>query len=94
MIPELLSLLEFSLGRVLGIGYDPKEDIFRLTVRINFSKKLRKGRAKPDIEYKNIATIMNMKITLRLLLSFVNSCYEPLGLVTCITVETYILRNN
>ena len=92
---ETLSLLGAGeLGRVLGIGYVPKDDVFRIIVRINLSKKLRKGRAEPDIEYENIPSIMKMNITLRILLSFVNSCYEPLGLASPITVQFKIpLRN-
>ena len=91
----VLSLLgSGEVGRILGCGWNPTNDVFRIVVRINFSKKLRNGRAEPDLDYASIPHILNMLISLRLLLSFVNSCYEPLGLTSPITVQLKIpLRN-
>ena len=92
---EPLSLLgSGELGRVLGIGWEPSSDVYKVEVKINFSKKLKTGRAEPDLSYDDIPSIMAMPVSLRLLLSFVNSCYEPLGLTCPITVQLKIpLRN-
>ena len=47
---ETLTLLvSGDLGRILGMGWDPCEDVFKLKVRINLSKKCRKGRTEDDI---------------------------------------------
>ena len=47
---ETLTLLvSGDLGRILGMGWDPCEDVFKFKVRINLSKKCRKGRTEDDI---------------------------------------------
>ena len=88
---EALKLLgSGDLGRVLGMGWEPREDVFKIKVRINLSKKYKRGRSSEDIPYEDIPSIVEMKLTKRLLLSFVNSCYEPLGLTSPITVQMKI----
>ena len=89
---EPLSLLGLgNMGRVLGIGLDPHEDEFKIKVKVNFSKRYKKGKIDDDLNYQDIPSIINMKIMKRLLLSFVNSCYEPLRLFSPITVQMKIL---
>ena len=88
---ETLTLLgSGDLGRILGMGWDPCEDVFKIKVRINLSKKCRKGRTEDDMQYEDIPSILNSKLTKRLRLSFANSCYEPLGLKSPITVQMKI----
>ena len=79
-----------DLGRVLGMGWEPREDVFKIKVRINLSNKYKKGRSSEDILYEDIPSIVEMKLTKKLLLSFVNFCYEPLGLSSTITVQMKI----
>ena len=46
---ETLSLLgSGDLGRVLGIGWEPRSDVFKINVRINFSKKYKSARTEKD----------------------------------------------
>ena len=88
---EPLALLgSGELGRVLGMGWDPKGDKFKIKVRVNLSVKTRKGKTGPDLKIEEIPSIVHMKLTKRLLLSFMNSCYEPLGLTSPITVQMKI----
>ena len=92
---ESLALLgSGEYGRVLGIQWDPQNDILLVKVRINFSKKERKVRTGEDLSLKDIPSIVTIKLTRRLLLSVVNSCYDPYGLLTPLTVQMKIqLRN-
>ena len=81
-------------GRVLGIQWDPENDVLLVKVRINFSKKERNVRTKKDLSLADIPSIVTLKVTRRLLLSVVNSCYDPYGLLSPLTVQMKIhLRN-
>ena len=83
---ETLSLLgSGELGRVLGIQWEPKSDALQVKVRINVSKKYRNARTHKDLNIEEIPSILNIKISRRMLLSIVNSCYDPLGLLVPIT---------
>ena len=87
-----LSLLGTGeLGRVLGIGWDPERDWFRVIVRINLSKRRRsaKGRGK-GLEYDKIPQMVRLIVTKGILLSIVNSCYDPIGLLVAITIQMRI----
>ena len=83
-----------AYGRVLGLQWDPENDVLLVKVRINFSKKERNIRTEKDISLEDIPTIVTLKLTRRLLLSVVNSCYDPYGLLAPLTVQMKIhLRN-
>ena len=79
-----------EIGRVLGVGWDPSEDVFVVRVRINFSKKHKGKRKEPDLELSDLATILNRKVTRRMILTVVMSCYDPYGLLSPITVQLKI----
>ena len=86
---ETLTLLgSGDLGRVLGIGWEPRSDVFKIKVRINFSKKYKSARTET---FDEIPSIVNMKFTKRMILSVVNSCYDPLGLLAPITIQMEII---
>ena len=88
---EELSLLgSGEVGRVLGIGWDPRKDEFKVRVRINVSKKYRSARVGKDLSYDEIPSLVRMKLTRRMLLSIVNSCYDPYGLLSPITIQMKI----
>ena len=78
-----------NLSRVLGIGWDPKDDVFTVKVSINFTKS--NGRTlEADLDYDQIPTIIELKVTKRILLSIVNSCYDPYGLLVALTIQMRI----
>ena len=79
-----------DLGRVLGIGWEPGRDIFKVRVRVNFSRKSKTSGEEKDLEYNDIPLLQEMKITRRLLLSVTNSCYDPLGLLAPVTIQMKI----
>ena len=78
-----------NVSRVLGIGWDPKDDVFTVKVSINLTKS--KGRTLgADLNYDQIPTIIELKVTKRILLSIVNSCYDPYGLLVALTIQMRI----
>ena len=78
---ENLALLDTGeVGRVLGIGWNPKHDEFAVKVRINLFKKFKGARRENDLGYQEIMQLTNRKLTRRMLLGITNSCYDPLEL--------------
>ena len=86
-----LSLLgSDGMERVLGVIWNPEDDVLRVKVRINLSKKYRQARTAKDLDLDEIPSITNMKITRRLLLSITNSCYDVFGILGPITISMKI----
>ena len=77
-------------GKVLGICWDPTLDEFAVQARINLSNKKKGAKTSPDLKYEEILQILTIQVTRRILLSIVNSCYDPLGLLSPITVQLKI----
>ena len=86
--PETLALLGTGeIGRILGIYWDPPKDEFAVIAKINLSKKHKGAHSEPDLSLEEIPNLIKMTFTRRILLSIVNSCYDPLGLLSPITVQ-------
>ena len=79
-----------DMAIVLGIVWDPGDDIFKVKVRVNLSRKYRSTRLERDLNYDEIPSLLEMKISKRMLLSITNSCYDPLGLLSPITIRMKI----
>ena len=87
---ELSLLGSGKVGRVLGVGWKPQTDVLVIEVRINLSKKIRGIRKEADLDDEGIVNILNRKLTRRMLLGVTNSCYDPYGLLSPITVQLKI----
>ena len=89
--PVVLALLgSGDVNRVLGINYNPGTDKLTVTVKINISKKSRGKTTEPDLAYEEIPRILEIKLTRRLILRIVYTCYDPLGLVSVILIQLKI----
>ena len=89
--PETLALLGTGeLGRVLGIYWDPTTDEFAVIAKINISKKIKGAHSEPDMKREDIPRLLHIPLTRRIVLSIVMSCYDPLGLLSPITVRLKI----
>ena len=88
---ENLSLLgSGEVGKVLGICWDPKNDEFSIKVRVNLSKKFKGGRKSQDLQLNEIPSLIQEKLTKRILLSIINACYDLFGFITPITIQLKI----
>ena len=77
--------------KVLGVCWRPVEDLFCFKVTLNFSGK-RKLHTEPDIESHQLTERFPAKLTKRMILSQINSIYEPLGLAGPFTVRAKIMK--
>ena len=79
--------------KVLGTSWRPIEDQFCFKVKLNFSERKRKLRTEPDIEPHQIPEKIPAELTKRMILSQINSVYDPLGLAGPFTVRAEIMMS-
>ena len=77
--------------KVLGVCWRPVEDLFCFKVMWNFSGGKRKLHTEPDIESHQLQERLPAKLTKRMILSQINSIYDPLGLEDPSTVRAKIM---
>ena len=77
--------------KALGTVWNPGKDCFHFEVKLNFSPKSKKLRMGPDLKSEQIPSEIPDLLTKRMILSQVNSIYDPLGLAGPFTVRAKIL---
>ena len=77
--------------KVLGVAWNPVEDKFCFKVKLNFSERKKKLRTEPYIELHQLQEKIPQVLTKRMILSQVNSIYDPLGLAGPFTVRAKIM---
>ena len=87
---DLLLLGAGNIGLVLGIGWDPREDVFTVRVSVSLETKRKAASKESDLGFDQIPSIVKTKVTKRILLSIVNSCYDPYGLLVALTIQMRI----
>ena len=65
--------------KVLGVQWNPVGDYFYFTVKLNFSPRKRKVRTSPNLRVDQIPVGVPVALTKRMILSQINSIYDPLG---------------
>ena len=89
--PERLALLG---EKVLGHTWRPTEDEFVFTIKVNLSTKKRGQKSGQDLVEVDIPRLLQIKLTKRVLLGFVMSQYDPMGIICPLTIIMKIeLRN-
>ena len=87
--PEMLQLMG---DKVLGHTWRSKEDQLVFTVPVNLSTSKKKGeKTSRDLNAEDIPRLPTMILTRRMLLSFVMSQYDPMGLICPLTIKMKIL---
>ena len=64
-INSVLTVDEVGSERMLGVTWEPKEDVFRFSVRINSSTLKKKSRAGPDLSKQDLMENPPQSITKR-----------------------------
>ena len=80
-----------STEKVLGIIQNPVEDYLCFEVKLNFSRKKHKLRVETDSKTNPLPYKIPEQLTKRIILSQVNSIYDPLGLSGPFTVRAKIM---
>ena len=75
-------ILELMGEKLLGHCWRPVDDklVFRIVVNLSTSKR-GKQKLEEDLTVVDVPTLMTIKLTKRMLLGFVMSQYDPMGLI-------------
>ena len=82
---------ENECSKVLGVVWNSKSDRLEFTAKLNFSLKHRKVRTQPDLCRSDVPDMIPAVLTKRMILSQVNSIYDPLGLASPFVVQAKLL---
>ena len=88
---EMLNLSTANEEKVLGLNWDPNKDVFSFKIKLNFSKKHKKVREKPNLSRSELDDKLPISLTRREVYSQVNAIYDPLGLIVPFTLGAKIL---
>ena len=76
-------ILELMGDKLLGHKWRPSDDKLVFSVVVNLSTSKRKGqKIDDDLTIEDIPRLMTLKLTKRMLLGFVMSQYDPMGLIS------------
>ena len=91
---HVLNILKTDKEKVLGLNWNPKEDLFFYVTRINFSNKVKNVRMEPPIEKSEIDEKLPSTLTRRMVLSQAASVYDPLGFIVPFTLKAKLLMRD
>ena len=77
--------------RVLGKLWDPVNDTFHFSAKLNFSAKNRKIHSASNLKPDGASHRIPSKLTRRIVLSQMNEIYDPGGLISPFTVRAKIM---
>ncbi|CAB3998608.1 Hypothetical predicted protein [Paramuricea clavata] len=76
--------------RVLGLGWNPKQDTITYEVTLNFSSKRRGVRTGPNLLESDLPSALPNVLTRRIVLEQVMKIYDPLGVISPFTLMATI----
>ena len=85
------ALLELYGGKVLGLPWVPGNDTLEMKMCVNLWPRKRGIRTGPDVTLETLHTIDESSLTRRIILSQVHGIYDPLGLLSPITIKYKLL---
>ena len=84
------ALAKFN-GQVLGLPWHPGEDTINMHLGVNLSTKKQKVRSGKELTLETIGIIDNVPLTRRIMASQIYALYDPLGLLSPITIRYKLL---
>ena len=84
-------LLELVGGKVLGIPWDPPQDMLRMQMKVNLSPRKQGIRTGPILNLDTLVMINQVELTRRIMLSQVHGVFDSLGLLSPLTIQYKIL---
>ena len=87
---EAIDLVD-GAEKVLVMSWELQGDYFRFDVRLNFSRKRGKLRSQSNLSVQNFDEKIPSVLTKRMLLSQLNSIYDPLGLLSPFIIKGKVL---
>ena len=90
-VQENMSLEETTSERMLGIIWDPQEDVFKFKVRVNLSPLKKKSRLGPDLTKSELIENPPKVITRREYYSQIQSLFDPVGFLSPILLSAKLL---
>ena len=91
---HLLNILKTDKEKVLGLNWNPRDDLFFYIIKINFSNKVKGVRTKSPIEKSEIDEKLPSILTRRMVLSQTASVYDPLGFIVPFTLKAKLLMRD
>ena len=77
--------------RALGVQWNPKDDVYKFTVHLNFSRKRRRVHISPNLSPEQLSSETPAALIRQMILSEINGVYDPMGLIAPFTVRAKIL---
>ena len=84
-------ILEEFNGYVLGLPWKPEDDLISMHMGVNLSAKKQKVRLGEEITLDTMDVIDNVLLTRRQMISQIYSLFDPLGLLSPITIKYKLL---
>ena len=78
-------------GQVLGIPWDMSQDVIRMRMKVNLSPRSQKIHMGENISADRVEEIRGTWLTKRVMMSQIYSIYDPLGLLSPITIKYKLL---
>ena len=77
--------------KVLGVYWYPETDCFLFSVNLNLKCKRRSRQVNQSLKLHDIVNGLPMRLTKRLILSWINGLFDPLGLIAPFIIRAKIL---
>ena len=84
-------VMKSTAQRVLGVIYEAKTDTINFPPKLNFSERKRKIRIGPNLTPEDIPDSIPKQMSKREVLSQVMSIYDPLGILSPVTLQAKLL---
>ena len=79
---------------MLGVGWSSERDKFFFDLVVNVSNRRRGEPTGPDLTVQTLQSAREAVLTKRICLSITNSIFDPMGLLTPVTINLKVMMKN